>query len=138
MLQVLFSGVEKSRLVTSPTGFMLHRCDGRHRKPCTVGLQSSRINSTLFCASWFDKYFVSMFVRGFQTGVHVPLVVHLLMWRGTFNVNKWREKCLYMNSFQIMYTYEFVRTVHVTNGVKQGRVLSPYLLAVFLMIYFLN
>jgi len=42
------------------------------------------------------------------------------------------------NSFQIMYTYEFVRTVHVTNGVKQGRVLSPYLLAVFLMIYFLN
>jgi len=42
------------------------------------------------------------------------------------------------NSFQIIYTYEFVQTVHVTNGVRQGRVLSPYLLAVFLMIYFLN
>ena len=25
------------------------------------------------------------------------------------------------NSFQIIYTYEFVRTVHVTNGVRQGR-----------------
>jgi len=29
------------------------------------------------------------------------------------------------NSFQIINTY--VRTVHVTNGVRQGRVLSPYL-----------
>ena len=42
------------------------------------------------------------------------------------------------NSFQIIYTYEFGRTVHVTNGVRQGRVLSPHLLAVFLMICFLN
>jgi len=42
------------------------------------------------------------------------------------------------NSCQIICTYEFVRTVHVTNGVRQGRVLSPYLLTVFLMIYFLN
>ena len=42
------------------------------------------------------------------------------------------------NLFEIIYTYEFVRTVHVTNGVRQGRVLRPYLLAVFLMIYFLN
>jgi len=37
-----------------------------------------------------------------------------------------------------MYTYEFVRTVPGSNGVRQGRVLSPYLLAVLLMIYFLN
>jgi len=34
-------------------------------------------------------------------------------------------------SFQIIYTYEFAPTVHVTNGVRQGRILSPYLFAVF-------
>ena len=35
------------------------------------------------------------------------------------------------NSFQIIYTYEFVRTVHVTNGVRQGGVLSPYFGCIF-------
>jgi len=36
------------------------------------------------------------YVRGSQTGVHVPLGVHLPVGRGTFKVSNWREKYVYI------------------------------------------
>jgi len=60
-------------------------------------------------------------------------VVHLPIRRGTFEVSSRREiyVCTLFIS-NIIYTYEFVRTFHVTNGVRQERVLSLYLFAVYL------
>jgi len=46
-------------------------------------------------------WLTSIYFRGSQTGVHVPLVVHLLMWRGTFNVNNRRENFLYIIQFKL-------------------------------------
>ena len=54
---------------------------------------------------------VRPYTRGSQTGVHVPLVVHLPIARGTFGVSNRREKYFIHYSIQIFYTYEFVRTV---------------------------
>jgi len=33
--------------------------------------------------------------RGSQTGLHVPLVVHLPIWKGAFKVSKRRKKYIY-------------------------------------------
>jgi len=67
-----------------------------------------------------------IYVRGSQTGVHVPLVVHLPVWRGTFNVSNRRENMfVHFKLFIHMHLYE---PFHATNGVKpeeywvQGRI----------------
>ena len=59
-----------------------------------------------------QKTYTSTFEhRGSQTGVNAPLVVHLLIARGAFRVSNRKEKYFIHYSFEIFYTYEFVRTV---------------------------
>jgi len=71
-------------------------------------------------SSWSVAYVTYIFVfkqsllsysRGSQTRVHIPLVVHSPIARGTFRVSNKREKYFLHYSIQIFYTYEIVRTV---------------------------
>jgi len=51
---------------------------------------------SLFCLWWNQIWVWWIYTRGSQTGVHVPVGVHLPIGRGTFKVSNWREKYVYI------------------------------------------
>ena len=77
--------------------------------------------------------------RGSETGAHVPLVVHLPIWKGTFEVSKRRKKYVYtLFISDYLYYVNLSEPFHVTNGVRPGEVLRPYFFAVYLDDLFLE